>query len=169
MRMGERFGYGGTEWVLLDRQEDRHLCCTAEPICARQFDPGVQARFEKSKLHDWLQGEWFEGLIGNGGKETDFCSVLMNLSISFHMLQGDCVRVQHAGLLSWHQWLRYDERIPRVWKWQWTCTISDGIRGHGLRCVGGKPQSYGYYLPHDPTVMVRPVVSLRGYAEAEKV
>lgn len=160
---GKSFEYAGRAWILLDRHEDRHLCITAEPVTAMQFDKGLNSRFEKASVNNWLNGQWFYELLQAGGKEIDFNSILMN--ISFSMTIGDCVRGLHAGLLSWHQWLRYDALIPRACHWQWTCTISEGIRGNGLRCIAGKPQTYGYYPPNDPTPMVRPAVSLAGWTE----
>ncbi|MBQ6519461.1 MAG: hypothetical protein IJI14_12125 [Anaerolineaceae bacterium] len=160
---GRTFEYAGREWILLDRYEDRHLCITARPETARQYDKGLHCRFDQAAVNTWLNGEYYQRLLASGGKEIDFNSLLMNLSIS--MTEGDCVRATHVGLLSWHQRIRYDALIPHVWRWEWSCTISDGIYGHGLRCIAGKPQKFAYYPPNHPEPMLRPALSLSGWAE----
>lgn len=166
LTVGKRFEYAGQGWILLARHEDRHLCCAAEPVGARVYDDGLHARFDEAAVNTWLNGEYYNGLLSAGAAAVDFCSLLMNLSISSTI--GDCVYAQRVGLLSWFQRLRYDPLIPRVWRWEWTCTISDGIYSRGLRCVAGKPQAYAYYPPNHPEPMVRPALSLRGWNEVNE-
>lgn len=163
LEIGKSFGYAGQEWILLDRHEDRHLCIAAAPTEARQYDRGMHCRFDQATINSWLNGEYYASLLGSGGNAIDFNSLLMNMSISMEV--GDCTRALHVGLLSWHQRIRYDALVPHVWRWEWSCTISDGIYGHGLRCIAGKPQKFAYYPPNHPEPMLRPALSLSGWAE----
>lgn len=164
--LGNIFTYAGKRWILLDRREEFHLCIAADNEGPCAYDGGLRARFDEAAISGRLNGAYFADLLQNGGTATDFNSLLMNLSVS--MTVGDCIRSPHVGLLSWHQRLRYDTLIPRVWHWEWTCTISDGIYGSGLRCVAGKPQNYAYFPPNHPDPVLRSAISLRGWAEVGK-
>ena len=160
LELGSYFTYAGKQWILLDRRDDLHLCLAVEPVGSRQYDRGKRARFEESSLCAWLNEEYFRDLLQAGGKTEDITSMQMNLSIS--RTDRDCIRVPHVGLLSWHQRIHYDALIPRVWKWEWSCTISEGVHGKGLRCIAGKPATYAYYPPNHPDPIVRPAAVMKG-------
>lgn len=163
IEIGSRFEYGGRSWILLDRREDRHLCISENGEGSRQYDGGIQARFDKAAIGRWLNGEYYEALLSGGASAADFTPVLMNLA---NHGEADCVHGMRVGLLSWRQWFTYSDRIPPIYRWQWTCSISDGIRGAGLMCMAGSGRNgYAYYPPNHPDPIVRPAVSLVGYAE----
>lgn len=160
---GSCFRYGGREWILLDRREDRNLCLSLDGDGSRQYDGGIQARFDRAAVSKYLNGEYYEALLSGGASVADFTPILMNLANSG---DGDCVYGLHAGLLSWRQWLRYSDRIKPIHAWQWTCSISDGIRGAGLMCMAGSGRNgYAYFPPNHPDPILRPAISLLGGAE----
>lgn len=167
LEVGKRFAYARREWILLDRHEDRHLCVCAECDGARQFDRGMTARFDQGALCEWLNGEYYTGLIRDGASAIDFSPLMMHLGMS--TTEGDCIYTKRVGILSLHQWRRFmtggENALHPVWRWQWTCTISEGIFGQGLCCVAGKSGNYVYYPPNHPEPLVRPAVCLRGWAE----
>lgn len=167
LEVGKRFTYARREWILLDRHEDRHLCVCAECEERRQFDRGMTARFDQAAISEWLNGEYYVSLISAGASAIDFSPMLMNLSMS--TTEGDCIYTRRVGILSLHHWRRFmvsgENALHPVWRWQWTCTISDGIYGQGLCCVAGKSGNYVYYPPNHPDPLVRPAVCLRGWAE----
>ena len=163
LQFGDRFEYGGRSWVLLDRREDRHLCISAEGEGSRQYDGGIRARFDEAAVGRWLNGEYYEAMLQAGSSAADFTPILMNLA---NRGEADCVHGLRIGLLSWRQWFVYAERIPPIFRWQWTCSISDGVRGPGLMCMAGSGRNgYAYFPPNHPDPIVRPAVSLFGYAE----
>lgn len=160
---GSVFSYAGRQWTLLDRREDRCLCLSVLGEGSRQYDTGMRARFDQAAIGRWLNGEYFEALLSGGASAADFSPLLLNLANGG---VGDVVYALHVGLLSWRQWLRYADRIPPVWAWQWSCSLSEGIYGTGLRCMAGSgSHGYVYYPPNHPDPVVRPAVSLFGYAE----
>lgn len=161
--LGSIFTYAGRQWTLLDRREDRCLCLSALGEGSRQYDSGIQARFDRSAIGRWLNGEYYEALLSCGASASDFTPILMNLANGG---VGDCVHGMHVGLLSWRQWFYYRDRIPPIWRWQWTCSLSEGIYGTGLRCMAGNESNgYAYYPPNHPEPIVRPAVSLFCAAE----
>lgn len=170
LTIGSTFGYAGRRWILLDRKEDRCLVLMSATLGSRQYDGGHHARFDQSSLGAWLNKEFAEALLSGGASESDLTPILLNIAPG---QTADCVHGRRAGLLSWRQWLRYADLIlaatgPKpYWAWQWTCTISEGIHGQGLRCVADRPQSYAYYPPNHPEPEVRPALSLMAYAEVE--
>ena len=168
LKKGSRFVYAQQEWILLDRQEDKHLCLSAATAGARQYDRGMNARFDQAAISEWLNGAYYNSLLSAGAAAVDFNMLMMNLSIS--TTAGDCIYVNRVGILSLHQWRHYLTAISRqpLWQWQWTCSIIDGINGPGLCCVAGKDGNYVYYPPNHPYPQVRPVLSLRGWAEVSK-
>lgn len=158
VKVGSGFRYAGREWILLDRRSDRHLCISAAGEGARQFDPGIKARFDQAAAGAWLNGEYYEALLSGGASAADFTPMVLNLANGG---VGDVVYALHVGLLSWRQWLHYAPMIPPIWRWQWTCSLSDGIRGTGLRCMAGSgANGYSYYPPNHPDPIMRPAVSL---------
>ena len=156
--VGSAFWYAGREWILLDRRGDRHLCIHAAGEGPRQFDRGMQARFNESAAGAWLNGEYYEALLQCGASAADFTPLVLNLANSGI---GDVVYALHVGLLSWRQWLHYAGSIRPVWAWQWTCSLSEGKFGTGLRCMAGSgANGYAYYPPNHPDPIIRPALSL---------
>ena len=163
IRPGNNFRYAGRTWTLLNRIEDRNLCLSVEGEGSGQYDRGMEARFDKASLGRWLNDQYYQMLLRDGGSAADFTPILMNLAISGI---GDCVHGLHAGLLSWKQWLRYSDRIPPIHAWQWSCSLAEGIRGLGLRCMVGSGRSgYAYFQPNQRDPIVRPAISLLNSAE----
>ena len=152
--------------MLLDRLEDRHLCISAAGIGSRQYDAGIEARFDRASIGRWLNGEFYQDLLAVGASAAVFTPILMNLANGGI---GDIVHGMHVGLLSWRQWFRYSDLIPPIYNWQWSCSLSDGTRGVGLRCMAGSGRNgYAYYPPNHPEPIVRPTLSLLGAAEIRK-
>ncbi|MBQ9321004.1 MAG: hypothetical protein IJ239_01390, partial [Eubacterium sp.] len=122
IEVGSVFSYGGRSFTLLDRREDRHLCIAAAGEGSRQYDSGLHARFDQAAVGRFLNQDYYEALLADGASAADFSPLVMNLANGG---VGDVVYALHVGLLSWRQWFFYRDRIPPIWRWQWTCSLAD--------------------------------------------
>ena len=70
--VGAVFGYGGREWILLDRREDRHLCISRAGVGSRPYDGGLEARFDRAEVGRYLNGAYYEALLAGAGADEAF-------------------------------------------------------------------------------------------------
>lgn len=72
IKQGERFLYGGVEWVKLDQIGNGALAIAAEPVFKRVFDSRVENDWRVSSLRRELNGPFLDALIQKGADRLAF-------------------------------------------------------------------------------------------------
>lgn len=168
LAIGSSFRYGGLDWTLLDRREEKNFCLTARDVACIAFDRAGKWFFPDSSLYGWLNGSFLESLAANGAPNVR--SELTPLTLDCINQNERTIVAAMVGLLSFRQARLYQERIRPIGRWWWTCTPCDGVQGRGLRCLSGKwSGSYAYYPPISSIPAVRPTISLSGSAQVTEI
>jgi hypothetical protein len=117
---GDRFMYGGVEWVILDRGVNM-FCLAADVLETRVFDKDGKNNFGQSTLCAYLNGEFLPKLVAAGASETVFAEMLIDLTAD-DGLDDYGLYIAKIGLISCDQYRRFRKVIPDTSGWWWTCT-----------------------------------------------
>lgn len=168
LAIGSSFRYGGFDWSLLDRRDEKNFCLTARDIACITFDRAGKSHFPVSSLYGWLNGSFIDSMAENGAPNVR--NELNPVTLDCFNQNEPTTVVAMVGLLSFRQARIYQERIRPIMRWWWTCTPCDGVQGKGLRCLSGKWSGiYAYYPPISSIPAVRPTISLSGSAQVTEI
>lgn len=72
LKPGDRFMYGGVEWVKFEDIGAGTLCLAAEPVFLRAFDEENCNDWRKSSLRRELNGAFLDALVAEGADRAAF-------------------------------------------------------------------------------------------------
>ena len=136
LKPGDRFMYGGVEWVKFEDIGAGTLCLAAEPVFLRAFDEENCNDWRKSSLRRELNGAFLEALVAEGADRAAFLDWESDLTADDGMTDYGTA-VDKIALRSDALCRKYREITPPVdeWCWNltpWTCDASDSCN---VRCV----------------------------------
>lgn len=150
LKPGDRFMYGGVEWVKFEDIGAGTLCLAAEPVFLRAFDEENCNDWRKSSLRRELNGAFLEALVAEGADRAAFLDWESDLTADDGMTDYGTA-VDKIALRSDALCRKYREITPPVdeWCWNltpWTCDASNsynvrsvdssGAMGWGYACGG---------------------------------
>lgn len=135
LKPGDRFMYGGVEWVKFEDIGAGTLCLAAEPVFLRAFDEENCNDWRKSSLRRELNGAFLDALVAEGADRAAFLDWESDLTADDGMTDygtaTDKIALRSDALCR-----KYREITPPVdeWCWNltpWTCDASNsyGVRG----------------------------------------
>ena len=129
LKPGDRFMYGGVEWVKFEDIGAGTLCLAAEPVFLRAFDEENCNDWRKSSLRRELNGAFLEALVAEGADRAAFLDWESDLTADDGMTDYGTA-VDKIALRSDALCRKYREITPPVdeWCWNltpWTCDASD--------------------------------------------
>ena len=138
VQAGEKFAYGGTDWLVLEQKEGRALCLAVGNIGDRAFDKDNCNDWRESSLRAFLSGEFLKSLVESGASEDAILQTKFDLT-SDDGLDDYGDSTDKLGLISCEQYRRFRKLIPNLDDWWWTLTpwstASNGD-AYGVRIVG---------------------------------
>ena len=131
MERGDRFTYGGHEWVLLGNAPNGVVCITAKPIGRMQFDEDGGNNWETSSLRRKLNEIFIRQLD---------CDDLLAFTSNLVADNGDeqyGETVDYIGLPSCGLYRSFRKYIPKYDDYILTCTPTacDVVAANHVRCV----------------------------------
>lgn len=131
LKPGDRFMYGGVEWVKFEDIGAGTLCLAAEPVFLRAFDEENCNDWRKSSLRRELNGAFLEALVAEGADRAAFLDWESDLTADDGMTDYGTA-VDKIALRSDALCRKYREITPPVdeWCWNltpWTCDASDSF------------------------------------------
>lgn len=132
LKPGDRFMYGGVEWVKFEDIGAGTLCLAAEPVFRRAFDEENCNDWRKSSLRRELNGAFLDALVAEGADRAAFLDWESDLTADDGMTDYGTA-VDKIALRSDALCRKYREITPPVdeWCWNltpWTCDASDSCR-----------------------------------------
>lgn len=129
LKPGDRFMYGGVEWVKFEDIGAGTLCLAAEPVFRRAFDEENCNDWRKSSLRRELNGAFLDALVAEGADRAAFLDWESDLTADDGMTDYGTA-VDKIALRSDALCRKYREITPPVdeWCWNltpWTCDASD--------------------------------------------
>lgn len=140
LKPGDRFMYGGVEWVKFEDIGAGTLCLAAEPVFLRAFDEENCNDWRKSSLRRELNGAFLDALVAEGADRAAFLDWESDLTADDGMTDygtaTDKIALRSDALCR-----KYREITPPVdeWCWNltpWTCDASDSYRVRGVHSSG---------------------------------
>lgn len=140
LKPGDRFMYGGVEWVKFEDIGAGTLCLAAEPVFLRAFDEENCNDWRKSSLRRELNGAFLEALVAEGADRAAFLDWESDLTADDGMTDYGTA-VDKIALRSDALCRKYREITPPVdeWCWNltpWTCDASDSCSVRGVSSSG---------------------------------
>lgn len=131
LKPGDRFMYGGVEWVKFEDIGAGTLCLAAEPVFLRAFDEENCNDWRKSSLRRELNGAFLEALVAEGADRAAFLDWESDLTADDGMTDYGTA-VDKIALRSDALCRKYREITPPVdeWCWNltpWTCDASNSF------------------------------------------
>lgn len=149
LKPGDRFMYGGVEWVKFEDIGAGTLCLAAEPVFLRAFDEENCNDWRKSSLRRELNGAFLEALVAEGADRAAFLDWESDLTADDGMTDYGTA-VDKIALRSDALCRKYREITPPVDEWCWNLTpwTCDASNSYLVRCVyssGAMNWNYAYY------------------------
>lgn len=140
LKPGDRFMYGGVEWVKFEDIGAGTLCLAAEPVFLRAFDEENYNDWRKSSLRRELNGAFLEALVAEGADRAAFLDWESDLTADDGMTDYGTA-VDKIALRSDALCRKYREITPPVdeWCWNltpWTCDASASCNVRGVYSSG---------------------------------
>ena len=140
LKPGDRFMYGGVEWVKFEDIGAGTLCLAAEPVFRRAFDEENCNDWRKSSLRRELNGAFLDALVAEGADRAAFLDWESDLTADDGMTDYGTA-VDKIALRSDALCRKYREITPPVdeWCWNltpWTCDASDSCDVRGVYSSG---------------------------------
>lgn len=149
LKPGDRFMYGGVEWVKFEDIGAGTLCLAAEPVFRRAFDEENCNDWRKSSLRRELNGAFLDALVAEGADRAAFLDWESDLTADDGMTDYGTA-VDKIALRSDALCRKYREITPPVdeWCWNltpWTCdaSVSYSVRNVGSSGAMGWHDAYG--------------------------
>lgn len=151
LKPGDRFMYGGVEWVKFEDIGAGTLCLAAEPVFRRAFDEENCNDWRKSSLRRELNGAFLDALVAEGADRAAFLDWESDLTADDGMTDYGTA-VDKIALRSDALCRKYREITPPVdeWCWNltpWTCDASSSYYVRDVDSSGAMnwdDASYGY-------------------------
>lgn len=121
VRKGERFTYGGLEWIKLDQVGGEVIAIVAEPVFVRSFDEKNCNDWRESSLRMELNGVFLDALIAKGADPAAFMEFESDLTADDGMTDYGTARDKIA-LISCDLYRKYRTLLPKIGCWWWTLT-----------------------------------------------
>ena len=136
LKPGDRFMYGGVEWVKFEDIGAGTLCLAAEPVFRRAFDEENCNDWRKSSLRRELNGAFLDALVAEGADRAAFLDWESDLTADDGMTDYGTA-VDKIALRSDALCRKYREITPPVDEWCWNLTpwTCDASYSYGVRCV----------------------------------
>ena len=140
LKPGDRFMYGGVEWVKFEDIGAGTLCLAAEPVFLRAFDEENCNDWRKSSLRRELNGAFLDALVAEGADRAAFLDWESDLTADDGMTDygtaTDKIALRSDALCR-----KYREITPPVdeWCWNltpWTCDASYSCRVRRVNSSG---------------------------------
>lgn len=157
LKPGDRFMYGGVEWVKFEDIGAGTLCLAAEPVFLRAFDEENCNDWRKSSLRRELNGAFLDALVAEGADRAAFLDWESDLTADDGMTDygtaTDKIALRSDALCR-----KYREITPPVdeWCWNltpWTCDASPSYSVRGVYSSG----AMGWGSAYDGDGGVRPL------------
>lgn len=157
LKPGDRFMYGGVEWVKFEDIGAGTLCLAAEPVFRRAFDEENCNDWRKSSLRRELNGAFLDALVAEGADRAAFLDWESDLTADDGMTDYGTA-VDKIALRSDALCRKYREITPPVdeWCWNltpWTCDASYSYSVRGVSSSG----AMGWYSAYGGDRGVRPL------------
>lgn len=136
LKPGDRFMYGGVEWVKFEDIGAGTLCLAAEPVFRRAFDEENCNDWRKSSLRRELNGAFLDALVAEGADRAAFLDWESDLTADDGMTDYGTA-VDKIALRSDALCRKYREITPPVDEWCWNLTpwTCDASYSYGVRRV----------------------------------
>lgn len=121
LKPGDRFLYGGIEWVKFEDIGAGTLCLAAEPVFHRAFDEENCNDWRKSSLRRELNGAFLDALVAEGADRAAFLDWESDLTADDGMTDYGTA-VDKIALRSDVLCRKYREITPPVDEWCWNLT-----------------------------------------------
>ena len=149
LKPGDRFMYGGVEWVKFEDIGAGTLCLAAEPVFLRAFDEENCNDWRKSSLRRELNGAFLEALVAEGADRAAFLDWESDLTADDGMTDYGTA-VDKIALRSDALCRKYREITPPVdeWCWNltpWTCDASTSYNVRYVHSSGAMDWINAYY------------------------
>lgn len=143
LKPGDRFMYGGVEWVKFEDIGAGTLCLAAEPVFLRAFDEENCNDWRKSSLRRELNGAFLEALVAEGADRAAFLDWESDLTADDGMTDYGTA-VDKIALRSDALCRKYREITPPVDEWCWNLTpwTCDASASYNVRCVYSSGATY---------------------------
>lgn len=136
LKPGDRFMYGGVEWVKFEDIGAGTLCLAAEPVFRRAFDEENCNDWRKSSLRRELNGAFLDALVAEGADRAAFLDWESDLTADDGMTDYGTA-VDKIALRSDALCRKYREITPPVDEWCWNLTpwTCDASNSYDVRYV----------------------------------
>lgn len=136
LKPGDRFMYGGVEWVKFEDIGAGTLCLAAEPVFRRAFDEENCNDWRKSSLRRELNGAFLDALVAEGADRAAFLDWESDLTADDGMTDYGTA-VDKIALRSDALCRKYREITPPVDEWCWNLTpwTCDASHSYNVRRV----------------------------------
>lgn len=146
LKPGDRFMYGGVEWVKFEDIGAGTLCLAAEPVFRRAFDEENCNDWRKSSLRRELNGAFLDALVAEGADRAAFLDWESDLTADDGMTDYGTA-VDKIALRSDALCRKYREITPPVdeWCWNltpWTCDASHSCSVRNVDSSGATDWDY---------------------------
>lgn len=121
LKPGDRFLYGGIEWVKFEDIGAGTLCLAAEPVFCRAFDEENCNDWRKSSLRRELNGAFLDALVAEGADRAAFLDWESDLTADDGMTDYGTA-VDKIALRSDALCRKYRDITPPVDEWCWNLT-----------------------------------------------
>lgn len=157
LKPGDRFMYGGVEWVKFEDIGAGTLCLAAEPVFRRAFDEENCNDWRKSSLRRELNGAFLDALVAEGADRAAFLDWESDLTADDGMTDYGTA-VDKIALRSDALCRKYREITPPVDEWCWNLTpwTCDASRSYDVRSVYSSG-AMGWYRAYYGSWGVRPL------------
>ena len=157
LKPGDRFMYGGVEWVKFEDIGAGTLCLAAEPVFRRAFDEENCNDWRKSFLRRELNGAFLDALVAEGADRAAFLDWESDLTADDGMTDYGTA-VDKIALRSDALCRKYRDITPPVdeWCWNltpWTCDASNSCSVRYVNSSG----AMDWYRAYDGYGGVRPL------------
>ena len=148
LKPGDRFMYGGVEWVKFEDIGAGTLCLAAEPVFRRAFDEENCNDWRKSSLRRELNGAFLDALVAEGADRAAFLDWESDLTADDGMTDYGTA-VDKIALRSDALCRKYREITPPVdeWCWNltpWTCDASYSCSVRHVSSSGAMDWDHAY-------------------------
>ena len=149
LKPGDRFMYGGVEWVKFEDIGVGTLCLAAEPVFRRAFDEENCNDWRKSSLRRELNGAFLDALVAEGADRAAFLDWESDLTADDGMTDYGTA-VDKIALRSDALCRKYREITPPVdeWCWNltpWTCDPEYSCNVRYVNSSGAVGRNNAYY------------------------